>query len=234
MTILSGYTNTPLFGIALSILVMLLYQKLFARSKTGLLNPFLFSFVTIIIFLLLTKVPLEHYQRGGDIITFFLGPTIVSLAVPLYRHMDKLKRYFIPILSGIAVGSIISISSAVGLSLLFGLSRELLVSIAPKGVTGAIAMSLMDDYGGNKALAIAFVSLSGIAIYTLGAKVLDWARVKSPIARGVSLGTVGHASGTKLAFEMGEEAGAMSSLAIGLGGIITSFLMPLILTAFGL
>lgn len=234
MTDLSRFTNTPLFGITLSILVLMFYQRQFARSKSVLLNPFLFTFSTIILFLTLTKIPLEHYQRGGEIITFFLGPTIVSLAVPLYRHMDKLRKNAIPILSGVIVGSAFSLASAIGMSLLFGLSRELLVSMAPKGVTSAIAVSLMADYGGNQALAIAFVSLSGITIYTLGAKALDWARITSPVARGVSLGTVGHASGTKLAFEMGDEIGAMSSLSIGLGGVVTSLLMPLILAAFGL
>lgn len=234
MTGLNEFTNTPLFGVTLSVLMMLFYQKLFARTRSALLNPFVFAMVSIIILLLVTKIPLEHYQKGGAILTFFLGPTIVSLAVPLYKQLDKLRRNALPILMGVITGSAFSVAFGISLSLLFGLSRELLFSIAPKGVTSAIAISLAADYGGNPAMAIAFVNIVGVTIYIVGAKVLDLAGIKSPVARGVSLGTIGHASGTKLAFEMGEEAGAMSSLAIGLAGVVTSLLMPLIIAAFGL
>ena len=40
--------------------------------------------------------------------------------------------------------------------------------------------------------------------------------------------------GTKRALEMGEVSGAMSSLSIGLAGVLTSFLMPLIVRLLGI
>ncbi|SQB92451.1 lrgB family protein [Clostridium tetanomorphum] len=53
-------------------------------------------------------------------------------------------------------------------------------------------------------------------------------KIKNPIAIGISIGTASHAIGTTKAIEMGETQGAMSSLAIGIAGLITSFLAPII------
>jgi len=49
-------------------------------------------------------------------------------------------------------------------------------------------------------------------------------RVKDPIAQGVAIGTCSHAIGTTKAMEMGELQGAMSSIAIGVAGLITVIL----------
>ena len=227
-------TNNPLFGFTLTVLTMFLFSTLLHRAKTPLLNPFLFSAAAIIIFLLVTKTPYAHYEKGASLLAFFLGPTIVALAVPLYKQIDKLKANALPVLAGIAVGVLVSLVSGIGLSLLFGLSREMAVSMAPKGATSAISMNLAQTFGGDPALTVAFVNLTGITGYMLGTKVFSLLRVKSPVAKGIALGTTAHAMGTKLAFDLGEEEGAMSSLAIGLAGVFTSLLMPLAMGLFGL
>ncbi|MBY6839389.1 LrgB family protein, partial [Clostridium botulinum] len=54
-------------------------------------------------------------------------------------------------------------------------------------------------------------------------------KIKNNIAIGISIGTSSHAIGTTKAIEMGETEGAMSSLAIGIAGLITSFLAPIII-----
>ena len=45
-------------------------------------------------------------------------------------------------------------------------------------------------------------------------------KIKHPVAMGVAFGTSSHSLGTVTAFDMGEVQGAMSSLSIGLAGII--------------
>ena len=53
-------------------------------------------------------------------------------------------------------------------------------------------------------------------------------RIKNPVAQGVATGTASHALGTSRALEMGEVQGAMSSLSIGIAGLFTAVVAPMI------
>lgn len=227
-------TTSPLFGFTLTIAIMLFYQYIFRRAKSSLLNPMLFSMVSIIAFLMLTGIPYEHYRAGASILSFFLGPTIVALAVPLYKQFDKLKANAVPILAGISIGVIVSISSGILLSQLFGLSREVIVSMAPKGATSAISMNLSQLQGGDASMTVTFVNIAGIFGYMVAIKAYQLLKITSPVAKGIGLGTSAHALGTRRALEMGEEEGAMSSLAIGVAGVLTTIFMPLLVSLFGI
>jgi putative effector of murein hydrolase len=58
-------------------------------------------------------------------------------------------------------------------------------------------------------------------------------RIGNPVAQGVAIGTASHALGTTKAMEIGEVQGAMSSLSIGVAGVITVFVTPVLLNVFG-
>ena len=96
-----------MFGILLSLLAFEI--GLFIQKKTKLLflNPLLIAIALIIIVLLISNIPLESNQLGGDIINLFLGPATVVLAVPLYQQLHNLKNYFVPIMIGICVGILV-------------------------------------------------------------------------------------------------------------------------------
>lgn len=230
----SNITQNPLFGVTLTIMTLLFYQRLFAKSKSPLLSPFLFSMITIIIFLMTAKIPYAHYEKGASILSFFMGPSIVALAIPMYKQLDKLKANALPILLGVITGVLVSLTGGIALSLLLGLSREIAISMAPKGATSAISLALSATLGGDPALTVTFVNIAGITIYVAGVKFLALFKITEELPLGIGLGTAAHAIGTKRAMEIGEEAGAYSSLAIGLAGVFTSLFMPLILRLFGL
>ena len=218
--------DSPLFGITLTIGAMVLFQLLFRKTHNPLLNPQIFAIIGIIVFLKLTGVTYQTYNQGGQVISFFLGPVTVALAVPLYRQFDKLKKNAAPILLGIFAGTVTAVLATVGLSLLFHLNREMIASLAPKATTTAIAMELSQVLGGIPSLTVAFVILAGLTGFIIGEQWLNVFHIKSRIARGIGLGTASHALGTTRALLMGEEEGAMSSLAIGVAGIMTSILLP--------
>jgi predicted murein hydrolase (TIGR00659 family) len=226
---MNEFINSPVFGFTLTVAIMLCYQLLFTKVKTPLLSPFVFSVITIIAFLLITDIPFKSYQKGASIVSYFMGPSVVALAVPLYRQFDKLKAHALPVITGIFVGVFVSVTGGVLLSWLFGLSKEVIISIAPQGTTGAISMNLSQSLGGDPAMSAAFVNIAGNIGYLFGVGVLNRFGVKHPIAVGVALGTASHAIGTNRAFSLGEEHGAMASLSIGVAGIMTSFIMPVLL-----
>ena len=51
-------------------------------------------------------------------------------------------------------------------------------------------------------------------------------RIKDPAIRGFALGTASHGIGTARAFQVSEQTGAFSALAMGLNGLVTALLLP--------
>ena len=108
--------KNPMFGILLSLAAFeagLLLQK---KTKLIFLNPLLTAIMMVIAVLMLSGIGLETYQLGGDIISLFLGPATVVLAVPLYQQVHSLKNYFVPIMVGIVCGIAVGIHAAVCLA----------------------------------------------------------------------------------------------------------------------
>lgn len=228
------FLDNPLFGLVLTIGTLILFLRLFRGKRNPLLNPMVFSIAAIILFLELTGIPYETYAKGGDIISFFLGPVTVALAIPLYKQYNKLKADAAPIFVGITVGSAVAIISTIGLGLLMNLNFNMLMSLAPKATTSAIAMDISSSLGGDPALTVTFVVLAGSTGFMFGESIFNLLGIKHRTSKGLALGTASHAFGTNRALLMGEVEGAMSSLAIGVAGIITTLILPLLLNLFGL
>jgi putative effector of murein hydrolase len=72
------------------------------------------------------------------------------------------------------------------------------------------------------------VMITGITGAVVAPFVCKIFRIKNPVAKGIAIGTASHAVGTSRAIEMGEVEGAMSGLAIGVAGIVSVFILPLL------
>lgn len=223
------YLDTPLFGVGISILAYSAGLFIAKRTRLAIMNPLLLTTLIIISFLSILKIDYETYNRGGAIITFFLGPATVVLAVPLFKQWELLRSNFIPILSGIAVGSIAGVASIIILGRLLDLDTVLIASMVPKSTTTPIAIEISAVLGGNPSLTATFVPITGITGFIAGVRIIDAFGIRNPIAKGIAMGTASHAVGTAKAMEVGEVEGAMSSLSIGVAGIITVFLIPVIM-----
>lgn len=222
----------PVFGILFSLSCYFFSDRVAKRINHPLFSVMILNVFFGISFLVLFKIPIEAYQRGGSIINFLLGPMTIALAIPLFKQMDQLKKHFIPIMAGITVGSLVAVFSALVLGKVFNLDHRAIMSLVPKSTTAAIAIDLSQTFGGNPSLTIALTTVAGLVGYSLGHSALRFFKITHPTAKGVALGTASHALGTNRALEMGEEEGAMGSLAIGMAGIITTFLLPLILSLY--
>ena len=167
------------------------------------------------------------YLNILKIITFFLGPATVVLAVPLYNQIALLKKNIIPILAGITIGSASAILSVIFLSKMVNLDRDILISILPKSITTAIGIEISKTLNGDTALTIVAIVATGIVGASIGPIICKWGKIENSIAKGIAIGTASHAVGTSKAIELGEVEGAMSGLAIGIAGIVTVFLIQL-------
>lgn len=221
--------NTPFFGIVLTIVAYEIGVACSRKFKLSLCNPMMIAAVLIIGFLLVSGIELETYNLGGDYIAIFLGPATAVLAVPLYKQLDKLKANLVPILLGILTGCFTSFAVVVFCANLFHLNEILHLSLLPKSITIPMGVELSKSIGGIPAITIASIVITGITGGVVAPIVCKVCKIKHPVAQGIAVGTSSHAVGTAKALEMGETQGAMSSLAIGVAGVFTSIMTPILL-----
>ena len=201
--------------------------------RTGISQSLLLTIVVLIVVLLGAGIDYETYEEGGSYIDFWLKPAVVALGVPLYRQLESIKKQLLPILVAELAGCIAGIVSVVVVAELFGASRDVIVSLAPKSVTTPIAMEVAQTMNGIPALTAAVVVCTGIFGGMAGFRLMRITKVKSPIAQGLSIGTAAHAVGTSSAMDVGYRYGAFSSLGLTLNGLFTALLSPFILSYLG-
>lgn len=219
-------TENTLFGIIISLLAFEAGLLIYKKTKFPLFNPLLIAISLVIIFLLVFNIDVDIYNKGGQFINMFLGPATVVLAVPLYKQLNLLKKYLLPILVGILLGSSIGISSVILLANIFGLEKVLTISLLSKSVTTPIGIEITNQLGGLAPVTVLSIIISGIIGSILGPLLCKKFKINDKVAIGIAIGTASHAVGTSKALELGETEGAMSSLSIGIAGIMTVFLAP--------
>ena len=194
-----------------------------AKNKLhkGLCNPLLISIIFVIAVLKLTGISYDTYNISAKYISYLLTPATVSLAIPLYLQIEKLRKNLTAILIGVLSGTLASMGSIVAMAALFKLSHKEYVTLLPKSITTAIGMGVSEELGGYVTISVAVIIITGIIGNLLADLVCRLFRITDPIAKGLALGTASHAIGTAKAMEIGETEGAMSSLAIVVAGLMT-------------
>jgi len=82
--------------------------------------------------------------------------------------------------------------------------------------------------GGLQTLTIVLVIMTGITGAVLGPIIARLARIDDPRVVGLTMGIASHGIGTARALQINEVAGAFSGLGMGLNGVLTAILLPLI------
>nr|WP_136067832.1 LrgB family protein [Halomonas sp. EAR18] len=210
------------------------YINSWARHSP-LVHPVVVAIVLLIAFLMLTGIDYASYFEGAQFIHFLLGPATVALAIPLFDHRERVRRLLLPILLACVTGIVTAVGSTLGIAMLLGAQRETLLSLAPRSVTSPIAMGIAEQVGGIPSLAAGLVLLTGSIGCVLGPWLFRWLKIEDPSVRGFTMGLVAHGFGTAQSFaSFGAVAGAFAGLAMGLTGLLTAFLLPLIVKLFGL
>lgn len=228
-------TNSEYFGFCLSVFIFFLSVKLQEKVKIKnktlamLLNPLLLSAFSIILILKIVGITYDEFYISGKYLYYFLIPTTVCLAVPLYKNLEKIKKNFLAVMSGILAGCLTNIVSVIFITKICGLDHTLLASIIPKSVTAPIAMGISQEIGGIEALTVLVVILTGFCGAILAPLLFKVFHIKSKIAQGVAFGTSAHGSGTGVASTFGEEQAAMSGLAMSINGILTVIIIPIVM-----
>lgn len=218
-------------GLVVTLIVFYAARWLQSVLKAALLNPVLISMLVLIAGLVTLEIPYVRYAASADWLTRLLEPSVVALAVPLYRNLPALRRGARRILRSSVVGSLGAMGLTVAANLLLGASREVALSTLPKSVTTPIALAIGAETGGTAGLTVVSVVVAGIVGAAFGPSLLNRARVRDPGARGLAMGAASHALGTARIGEESDAARAHASVAIVTCGVITALLAPLVARA---
>lgn len=227
---MSDVLSSPLALIAITLVS---YQLgLWLRVRTGhhpLAQPVLVAIIGTAGALVLLDVDYVTYADEARLISFWLGPATVALAVPLYRQTHRLRGVVGPMLVAIPLGAVVSILTAYGLVIALGGGESLALTMAPKAATTPISIALSEQIGGIPAVTAVVTIVAGVLGAVLGPAVLTLARVRDERARGLAMGASAHGIGTSRALVEGETVGAFSGLSMGLTALATSILLPVVL-----
>jgi putative effector of murein hydrolase len=218
-----------LYGIAVTTGMYALSRRLSRRFPSPFTSPVFFTTLATVIVLALSRVRVSEYAQAKEILTFLLGPATVALALPLYRNRRLLSANLVPALAGLIAGAAGTMVTAVALAKALGFSRTIVASISIKSVTAPVAVELARMVEADPALTAAFVIVTGMIGVMLGPWLLDRAGIRSPLARGLALGTISHGQGTAQAALESELSGAIASIALGIAAVFTSLAAPRLL-----
>ena len=208
-------------GIVISLLAYEIGLAAQRKWKLAVLNPLLISIILVIAFLVVFHVDYESYNMSAKYLSYLLTPATVCLAIPLYLQLDLLKKNIVAILVGVFSGVLASLGTVLAMSVVFGLNHKEYVTMLPKSITTAIGMGVSEELGGYVTISVAVIIITGVLGNMAAEFICKLFRIKSPISRGLAIGTASHAVGTARAMELGEVEGAMSSLVIVVCGLCT-------------
>lgn len=209
-------------------------QRLWLRlHHHPLAHPLVTATIPLVAVLMLIDFPVADWRASTQILYWLLGPTIVAIAVPVYRQRRTIVHSLRPVLTAVLVGGITAPLLAMLVVLPFAPTRELLLSLAPKSVTSAIAFPVAQITGGNPELAVGIVIVTGIVGGIVAPWIFRTLRITDARIIGLVLGVVAHAVGTARAIEMGQRPGAFAGVALALTGLLTALLLPLVVAVLG-
>jgi predicted murein hydrolase (TIGR00659 family) len=218
--------KNPAVSIAITVLAFAFSVRLHRRWPW--FPPIVGACGVVILLMFVFHESYAEYNRGGNVLTWLLGPATVSLAVPMYRNGMRLRRSLPRLVVVVLAGSVVGMITAGGTAWLLGAPREVVLSAVPKSVTNPIAIEVCRYLGGIPQITIAMVILTGVLGASFGLPILKLARVRDSRAIGAAIGTASHGVGTASLMRHSELQAAVSSWAMAAAGVFTSLLATLL------
>ena len=225
---------SPIMSIMVTLAAFLVATRINRlASGSAFLHPVIVAIALIVAFLTLIDMNYQQYFEGAQFIHFLLGPATVALAVPLYDHLERVKQMFWPLIIACISGIITAALSTIAIVSGMGGSRETVLSLTPKSVTSPIAMGIAEKIGGYPSLTAGLVLVTGAIGCVLGPLMFKALKINDHSVQGFTMGLAAHGFGTAQSFTVSSVAGAFAGLAMGLTGMLSAFILPLVVRFLG-
>jgi len=216
----------PAVSVGITIACYWVALKLHQRWRW--IPPIVVACVPIVALLLIAHEPYSAYNRGGNLLTWCLGPATVALAVPMYRNGIALRSSLPRLALIVFIGSLVGMVTAGGTAWLLGAPLPVVMSAVPKSVTTPIAIEVSRQLHGIPQITIAMVILAGVFGASFGPFLLGLFGIWENRAVGAAIGTAAHGIGTASLVRHSEMQACVSSWAMAAAGVITSLLGALL------
>ena len=218
----------PLFALTLTIGAWLLGRVLERLSRSALVNPVLLAILIVGATLHLLHISYAAYFSGAQLLHFLLGPATVALAIPLVDAIQHIRRVLWPMLAALLTGAVTGAVSGYALVRLTGGSQQLALTMLPKSLTTPIALEVSHTVGGLPPLTAVLAILSGVLVAVVIYPAARLLAVADPAAIGLAAGTAGSGIGASRVIPRDPVSAAFAAVAIGLNGLFTAALAPLL------
>ncbi|KAH9687205.1 Plastidal glycolate/glycerate translocator 1 [Citrus sinensis] len=139
--------------------------------------------------------------------------------------LELVKRHAAEIFTSVILSTLFSLYSTALAGRLVGLEPTLTVSILPRCITVALALSIVSLFeGANSSLTAAVVVVTGLIGANFVQATLDKLRFRDPIARGIATASSAHGLGTAALSAKEPEALPFCAIAYALTGIFGSLI----------
>ena len=224
---------SPMLAVGLTLSAFLAGNWVFGRLGRPIWLPSV-VIAAVLLAVVIAVLPIDYagYYLGAGWLTALLGPATVALGVPLYQQMHHIRALWRPILCALPVAVTLAAAYAVVIAWLLGATPEVLASLAPKSVTAPIAIGITEQLGGSVPLMMGGLLVTGVVATLFVDLLTRLLSIDDERIIGFALGLNGHAIGTARAFEISHTAGAFASLGMGLTGVLTALILPLVFQFF--
>jgi putative effector of murein hydrolase len=191
-------------------------------------SPVLAAIILVASIILATGTDYRVYFAATQFINFLLGPATVALAVPLARSARLVMENLLSVGLALLAGSVTSILSGIGLVWLFGGSRAVALSMAPKAATTPIAVAVSGQIGGIPALTAALAILGGIVAAVVGRRMLTGLNIDDWRVHGLAAGIAGSGIAAAQVAARNELGAAFAAVGIGSNGVLIGLIVPVV------
>ncbi|CAM9154280.1 unnamed protein product [Ectocarpus sp. 12 AP-2014] len=158
---------------------------------------------------------------AGDLFFGVLNASCCALGFRMFYNRDILSKNLRPLLASTLWSSMTSLFGTAAAAGAVGLTPRLSMTLTQRSVMSSLGIPAASLLGGNPALAVASILVTGVYGASVGTAVLDAMGVGSDnlVPRGIAMGASAHSIGTAALMEREPEAAAVASVALCLAGI---------------
>lgn len=227
--------NGSILGVLCLVLTLVGYyfsKRLYLRQQRIWFAPIILAPTIILLTVVIFNIPLVDYFQFTHWLPALLAPATIAFAVPIYRERALIKRYPLTISIGVLVGLCLGVGSSWLILQFTHMPAELSKSLIVRSVSTPFAIEATSAFGGGPELTAMLVLVTGIMGMLICDPLFKAAKIKSSLARGISLGASAHGAGAAKANQIGREEGVVASLTMIFTGIAMVITAPLFAMLF--
>lgn len=164
---------------------------------------------------------------AGDVLLFMLGPAVIALACQMYNRKELMRDNIFETGSATIMSSVGGLFGTAYLVKYMNLSSHVLrTSLLSRNITAAMALAIANMLNTSPSLAVSAVVITGLLGANFGASILDAARIRDPVARGMAIGSAAHGLGTA-AFTEEKDAFPFAAISMALTACASTVLVSI-------